>query len=70
MRLATQYFFLHRNGCSLTLPEVNRDISKRAHPPALRPFLPEIAEFGRHNHEEVLHPILKSDSCFINWEKY
>ncbi|KJA23967.1 hypothetical protein HYPSUDRAFT_66061 [Hypholoma sublateritium FD-334 SS-4] len=38
---------------------INRDISKRAHPPALRPFLPEIAEFGRHNHEEVLHPILR-----------
>ncbi|KJA19089.1 hypothetical protein HYPSUDRAFT_89571 [Hypholoma sublateritium FD-334 SS-4] len=38
---------------------INRDVNKRAHPPALRPFLPEIAEFARHNHEEVLHPILK-----------
>ncbi|KAG5640445.1 hypothetical protein DXG03_008631, partial [Asterophora parasitica] len=38
---------------------VHRDITRRKHPQALRPFLPEIAEFARHNHFNVLHPILK-----------
>ncbi|KAH7915946.1 Clavaminate synthase-like protein [Hygrophoropsis aurantiaca] len=38
---------------------VNRDITKRAHPEALRPFLPEIKEFARHNHYDILHPILR-----------
>lgn len=38
---------------------VNRDVTKREHPQSLRPFLPEIAEFARHNHLNVLHPILR-----------
>ncbi|KAH7903359.1 Clavaminate synthase-like protein [Hygrophoropsis aurantiaca] len=38
---------------------VNRDVTKRAHPEALRPFLPEIKEFARHNHVNILHPILR-----------
>ena len=38
---------------------VNRDIRKRQHPGPLRPFLPEIEAFARHNHENVLHPILR-----------
>ncbi|PPQ91997.1 hypothetical protein CVT25_004653 [Psilocybe cyanescens] len=38
---------------------INRDITKRQHPEVLRPFLPEIEKFARHNHEEVLHPILR-----------
>ncbi|KAL0946027.1 hypothetical protein HGRIS_012304 [Hohenbuehelia grisea] len=38
---------------------VNRDVEKRQHPLALRPFLPEIAAFARHNHENVLFPILR-----------
>ncbi|KAF5325264.1 hypothetical protein D9619_009988 [Psilocybe cf. subviscida] len=38
---------------------VNRDVKKREHPEALRPFLPEIDAFARHNHEQVLHPILR-----------
>ncbi|CAA7263310.1 unnamed protein product [Cyclocybe aegerita] len=38
---------------------INRDITKREHPKPLRPFLPEIAEFARYNHEKVLHPILR-----------
>ncbi len=59
-------FFLCYSGSSLTSPEVNRDISKRTHPPALRPFLPEIAEFARHNHEEVLHQILRSHFRFLH----
>ncbi|GLB39565.1 putative non-haem dioxygenase in morphine synthesis N-terminal [Lyophyllum shimeji] len=38
---------------------INREVTKREHPHALRPFLPEIAEFARHNHFNVLHPILR-----------
>jgi isopenicillin N synthase-like dioxygenase len=38
---------------------VHRDVTKREHPEALRPFLPEIQAFARHNHEQVLHPILR-----------
>ncbi|KAF8177668.1 Clavaminate synthase-like protein [Pholiota molesta] len=38
---------------------INRDVTKRQHPEVLRPFLPEIEAFARHNHEEVLHPILR-----------
>ena len=38
---------------------VNRDVTKRGHPEALRPLLPEIKEFGKHNHFNVLHPILR-----------
>ncbi|KAF8490579.1 Clavaminate synthase-like protein [Gautieria morchelliformis] len=38
---------------------VHRDVTKRAHPEALRPFLPEISAFARHNHFNVLHPILR-----------
>ncbi|KAK0481267.1 hypothetical protein IW261DRAFT_1397135 [Armillaria novae-zelandiae] len=38
---------------------LNRDITKRQHPEALRPYLPEIEAFGKHNHFNVLHPILQ-----------
>jgi hypothetical protein len=38
---------------------VNRDVRKRQHPEPLRPFLPEIETFAQHNHENVLHPILR-----------
>ncbi|KAG6829736.1 hypothetical protein H0H87_010368 [Tephrocybe sp. NHM501043] len=38
---------------------INRDITKRGHPEPLRPFLPEISQFARHNHFNVLHPILR-----------
>ncbi|KAF8557504.1 Clavaminate synthase-like protein [Imleria badia] len=38
---------------------INRDITKRGHPEAIRPFLPEIKEFGKFNHFNVLHPILR-----------
>ncbi|KAG6872988.1 hypothetical protein C0995_004364, partial [Termitomyces sp. Mi166 len=38
---------------------INRDITKRGHPQPLRPFLPEISQFARHNHTNVLHPILR-----------
>lgn len=38
---------------------VNRDVAKRQHPKALRPFIPELDKLARHSHEEVLHPILR-----------
>ncbi|KAF8909741.1 Clavaminate synthase-like protein [Gymnopilus junonius] len=38
---------------------INRDVTKRQHPEALRPLLPEIEKFAHHNHEQVLHPILR-----------
>ncbi|CAL1710347.1 unnamed protein product [Somion occarium] len=38
---------------------INRDVTKREHPQALRPFLPEISEFTKHCHYNVLHPILR-----------
>lgn len=43
----------------LEMYSINRDVSKRAHPEVLRPFLPEIEEFAKHSHFNVLHPILK-----------
>ncbi|KAH0578751.1 hypothetical protein H2248_003873 [Termitomyces sp. 'cryptogamus'] len=38
---------------------INRDVTKRGHPQPLRPFLPEIFRFARHNHFEVLHQLLR-----------
>ncbi|KAJ7824724.1 Clavaminate synthase-like protein [Mycena olivaceomarginata] len=38
---------------------INRDVTKRQHPEAVRPFLPEIEAFARHTHFNVLHPILR-----------
>ncbi|KAF9238972.1 Clavaminate synthase-like protein [Melanogaster broomeanus] len=38
---------------------INRDVTKRGHPEVVRPFLPEIREFARFNHLDVLHPILR-----------
>ncbi|KAJ7088430.1 hypothetical protein B0H15DRAFT_841338 [Mycena belliarum] len=38
---------------------INRQVRKRAHPEALRPYLQEIEAFARHNHFNVLHPILR-----------
>ncbi len=39
---------------------VNRDVTKKLHPAALRPLLPEIFEFARFNHFHVLHEVLRS----------
>jgi len=36
---------------------VNRNVNNKSHPEAVRPFLPEIQEFVRHNHIDVLHEI-------------
>ncbi|KAI6019153.1 hypothetical protein EDC04DRAFT_2576053 [Pisolithus marmoratus] len=38
---------------------MNFDVTQRPHPQALRPFLPELDAFARHNHFNVLHPILR-----------
>ncbi|EGN97173.1 hypothetical protein SERLA73DRAFT_161351 [Serpula lacrymans var. lacrymans S7.3] len=38
---------------------INRNVHNRPHPRALRPFMPEIDAFARHNHTNVLQPILK-----------
>ncbi|KAJ7835315.1 hypothetical protein B0H13DRAFT_2240094 [Mycena leptocephala] len=38
---------------------INRDVTKRQHPEAVRPFLSEIEAFARHTHFNVLHPILR-----------
>ncbi|KAJ7620241.1 hypothetical protein FB45DRAFT_929776 [Roridomyces roridus] len=38
---------------------INRDVTKKQHPEALRPLLPEIDAFARHTHFNVLHPILR-----------
>ncbi|KAK0474635.1 Clavaminate synthase-like protein [Armillaria novae-zelandiae] len=41
------------------LYNINRDIMKRQHPEAIRPYLAEIEVFAQHNHLNVLHPILR-----------
>ncbi|PCH36926.1 Clavaminate synthase-like protein [Wolfiporia cocos MD-104 SS10] len=38
---------------------INRDVTKKAHPAALRPLLPEIEAFAKFNHHNVLHTILR-----------
>ncbi|KAF9220306.1 Clavaminate synthase-like protein [Gyrodon lividus] len=38
---------------------LNRIVTKCPHPQALRPFLPELDAFARHNHFNILHPILR-----------
>ncbi|KAG2347243.1 Clavaminate synthase-like protein [Suillus weaverae] len=38
---------------------ISRDVTKRRHPEALVPLLPEIQEFSNHNYFNVLHPILR-----------
>jgi isopenicillin N synthase-like dioxygenase len=39
--------------------QVNRNVTTHPHPQALRPFLPELDAFARHNHLNVLRPILR-----------
>ncbi|KAJ7243622.1 hypothetical protein B0H12DRAFT_1022917 [Mycena haematopus] len=38
---------------------INRDVTKRQHPEAVRPFLSQIEDFARHTHFNVLHPVLR-----------
>lgn len=46
----------------MSLYAVNRDVNKRQHPEALRPFIKEIQNFAHHCHFNVLHPILRYDA--------
>ncbi|KZT63266.1 Clavaminate synthase-like protein [Daedalea quercina L-15889] len=38
---------------------INRDVTKKQHPQALRPLIPEIETFAKFNHLQVLHPLLR-----------
>ncbi|KAF9011700.1 Clavaminate synthase-like protein [Cyathus striatus] len=38
---------------------INHDVTRREHPETIRPFIPEIEEFIKHNHFNVLYPILR-----------
>ncbi|KAG2360663.1 hypothetical protein BDR07DRAFT_1377828 [Suillus spraguei] len=38
---------------------INIDVTKRPHPTALRPFIPELDDFARHNYFNILHPVLR-----------
>ncbi|PFH51141.1 hypothetical protein AMATHDRAFT_59632 [Amanita thiersii Skay4041] len=38
---------------------INRDVMLRSHPEVLRSFLPEVEAFAKHNHFNVLYPILR-----------
>ena len=53
------------NTHSTPIQLVNRIVTRREHPEPLRPFLPEIDAFARHNHQHVLHSILRWE-CFLN----
>ncbi|KAG1900126.1 Clavaminate synthase-like protein [Suillus fuscotomentosus] len=44
---------------------INRDVTKRKHPEALVPLLPEIQEFSKHNYFNVLTPILRLIACSL-----
>ncbi|KAJ3764434.1 Clavaminate synthase-like protein [Lentinula raphanica] len=39
--------------------KLHRDVNRRGHPEALLPLLPEIDQFARHSHMNVLSPILR-----------
>jgi hypothetical protein len=39
---------------------VHRDIHHDPHPDALNPFIPELDDFNKHNHYNILFPILRS----------
>ncbi|KAF5349238.1 hypothetical protein D9756_009416 [Leucocoprinus leucothites] len=57
---------------------INRDVTKRIHPEPIRPFLPEVQAFAKHNHFDVLHPILRllalgleiSEETFVNMHRW
>ncbi|KAF9457899.1 hypothetical protein BDZ94DRAFT_161733 [Collybia nuda] len=38
---------------------IHRDVTKRAHPQILQPYLSDVAAFARHTHLNVLYPILR-----------
>lgn len=38
---------------------MNRHVNKRSHPEVVRPYTRDLDHFARHNHFNVLHPILR-----------
>ncbi|KIJ53706.1 hypothetical protein M422DRAFT_241951 [Sphaerobolus stellatus SS14] len=54
------YWHIH-NGVRDEIDQYNLNLNvyKREHPNTLRPLLPEIAEFSKHNHFNILHPLLR-----------
>ncbi|EIW77844.1 Clavaminate synthase-like protein [Coniophora puteana RWD-64-598 SS2] len=38
---------------------INKNVYRRPQPQALRPFLPEIEDFAKHNHLNIVHPLLR-----------
>ncbi|KAG6856577.1 hypothetical protein H0H87_002965 [Tephrocybe sp. NHM501043] len=44
---------------SIETYNLHRNVTQKKHPEALRPFLPEISDFIRHNHFNILHPLLR-----------
>jgi len=38
---------------------MNKDLNRKEHPNALRPYLPELQEFIKYNHFNILHPLLR-----------
>lgn len=57
---------------------INFNVDKRPHPQALRPFLPEIAAFGKFCHFHIVHPVLRllarglevPEDTFVNMHNY
>ncbi|KAH9921818.1 Clavaminate synthase-like protein [Fomitopsis serialis] len=57
---------------------INRDVTKKLHPQALRPLIPEIEAFAKFNHFHVLHPLLRlfalglelPEDTFVNIHEY
>ncbi|KAI0783194.1 Clavaminate synthase-like protein [Abortiporus biennis] len=56
----------------------NRDVNKQPHPEIIRPLLPEIDAFAKHNHFDILFPILRllaagmelPEDTFINKHRF
>ncbi|KAH8077494.1 Clavaminate synthase-like protein [Cristinia sonorae] len=38
---------------------MNKDLHRKGHPNALQPYLPELEEFIKYNHFNILHPLLR-----------
>lgn len=52
------------------LSSVNRNVNYKSHPEVVQPFLPEIQEFVRHNHIDVLYEIERYRSLDLMPLKY
>ncbi|KAK7053088.1 hypothetical protein VNI00_004409 [Paramarasmius palmivorus] len=56
---ACYHMFNSESQTHVELLLVNRNVTRRAHPEAIRPLIPEIDAFARHNHFNVALPILR-----------